>query len=100
MQWTLLFAALDSNTVALDITDAFFDRSWLGEVELIERLRPSELWGGFFNKSVPIKTSLPELLKIRSLWTDEYLIQRYENITVQSEPEKRIVPLIIAEWKD
>ena len=73
---------------SVDISDAIFDPSWIGEVEHIETLSPSELWNTFYNTSVPVKASLPILLEVQRLWTNEYLVEQFGNEIVQTEPDR------------
>jgi len=75
-------------TRGIRITDEQFEKSWVGEVKYIDRLKPSELWSSFFNTSIPVKTSLPELLKVRELWTNDYMAGKFGHVKVRTEPTK------------
>ena len=74
--------------VGFDVSDHIFDQSWTSEVEYIETLSPSQLWHAFINTSIPVKTSLPALLEVQKRWTNEYLVSRFGDEIVQTEPDR------------
>ena len=53
---------------------------------MFTELKPSEIWSSFFNSSRPVKTFLPELRKIQTLWDDDYMKSSFGDVLVQTEP--------------
>ena len=82
------FATLLVSVICLDISDPIFDGSWVSEVPYVEHLTPKQMWTALFEDGLPIKTSLPALLAVRDLWSNEYLINKFGHELVRTEPDR------------
>ena len=72
----------------IDIADPIFDKSWISEVPTVETLTPGELWNTFYNTSTPLKTKLSSLLDVQARWTNEYLLDKFGDVLVRTEPDR------------
>lgn len=86
--WILFRYSSARDSTRTLISDSLFDSGWIGELSFIEDLTPNDIWQAFFTDSRPIKTSLPALLEVRERWTNEYLVSKFGNVFLQTEPDR------------
>ena len=86
--WIILAYASVVIQARISISDSVFDSGWAGEVSFKEDLAPSGIWEAFFINSSPIKTSLAGLLEVRERWTNDYLISKFGDVSLQTEPDR------------